>query len=117
MPKLYGIKNCDTVKKARAWLGERRIDVRFHDFKTDGITAAHLERWANTIGWETLLNRKGTTWRALPDGEKARITDAASATRLMLEKPAVIKRPLLELGDAVHVGFSPEAYNALFASV
>ena len=112
--KLYGIKNCDTVKKARAWLDKRGIDLPFHDFKTDGITPAHIDRWEKAAGWETLLNRKGTTWRALPDGDKTRVNNAASAKSLMLAKPTVIKRPVLEIGDAVHVGFSAETYERLF---
>jgi arsenate reductase len=115
--KLYGIKNCDTVKKARAWLAERGLDVQFHDFKKDGISPALLDQWEKVVGWETLVNRKGTTWRALPDAVKDNITDAASAKHLMLDKPSVIKRPVLELADNVKVGFSPETYEGLFDGI
>jgi arsenate reductase (glutaredoxin) len=112
--KLYGIRNCDTVKKARAWLAEHRIEMTFHDFKSEGVTMDHLDRWVKAVSWETLLNRKGTTWRGLPDEVKDSVTDAASAKQVMLENPSVIKRPVLELDDKVNVGFSPEKYNELF---
>jgi len=112
--KLYGIKNCDTVKKARAWIAERGANVTFHDFKTEGLSLDLLDRWEKTVGWEVLLNRKGTTWRGLNDEVKQSITDATSAKRLMLEKPSVIKRPVLETGNEVHVGFSIEVYSELF---
>lgn len=111
--KMYGVKNCDTVKKARAWLAERDIDVPFHDFKFAGITPALVDRWEKAVGWEALLNRRGTTWRSLPDEVKEGVTGAAAAKRLMLDKPTVIKRPVLELGDAVHIGFAPEIYAHL----
>ncbi|MBA2690026.1 MAG: ArsC family reductase [Burkholderiales bacterium] len=112
--KLYGIKNCDTVKKARAWLAERGIEVPFHDFKSGGISGALIDRWEKALGWEALLNRRGTTWRTLPDPVKERVADSGSAKKLMLEKPTVIKRPVLELGDQVHIGFSPDGYQQLF---
>jgi arsenate reductase len=112
--KMYGVKNCDTVKKARAWLAEHGIEVPFHDFKTAGITPVLVDRWEKAVGWEALLNRKGTTWRMLPDELKERVTGAAAAKRLMLEKPTVIKRPVLEMGDAVHIGYTPETYASLF---
>ena len=112
--KLYGIKNCDTVKKARAWLAEHRVEVTFHDFKSEGVTTDLLDRWVKAVGWETLVNRKGTTWRGLPDEVKDSVTNAASAKQLMVENPSVIKRPVLELEDKVNVGFSPEKYSELF---
>ncbi|HVK54355.1 MAG TPA: ArsC family reductase [Burkholderiales bacterium] len=112
--KLYGIRNCDTVKKARAWLADQGIEMTFHDFKSEGVTMDQLDRWVKAVSWETLLNRKGTTWRGLPDEVKDGVTDAASAKRVMLENPSVIKRPVLELDDKVNVGFSPEKYNELF---
>ena len=112
--KLYGIKNCDTVKKARAWIAERGVNVAFHDFKTEGVSPDLLDHWERNVGWEVLLNRKGTTWRGLSDEVKESVTDAMSAKRLMLEKPSIIKRPVLETGNDVHVGFSIEIYSKLF---
>ena len=92
---LYGIPNCDTVKKARTWLTSNGVDFVFHDFKKDGIDASLVKTWLRDVPWDVLVNRKGTTWRKLPDERKAEITDAASATALMLESPSVIKRPVL----------------------
>ena len=115
--KLYGIKNCDTIKKARAWLTQRGVAVPFHDFKTDGTTPALVNHWEKAVGWETLINRKGTTWRTLPDELRNGVTDAKTAKQLMLDKPTVIKRPVLEIGDAVHIGFTPAAYEALFTGL
>ena len=94
---IYGIKNCDTMKKARAWLAKHGIDYAFHDYKTAGIDRAQLERWAKKVGWETLLNRAGTTFKKLPDKEKDGITQAKALT-LMLKQPSMIKRPVLEAG-------------------
>ncbi len=103
---LYGIPNCDTVKKARAWLQAKGIDVQFVDFKKGGVPAARLDAWLASVGWETLLNRKGTTWRKLDDDVRAAVVDAASARRLMIEQPSVIKRPVVEWNDArITVGF------------
>ncbi|MES2354335.1 MAG: ArsC family reductase [Pseudomonadota bacterium] len=112
--KLYGIKNCDTVKKARAWLADRGLSVPFHDFKSEGVTPALLERWEKAVGWETLVNRKGTTWRALTDDVKNGVVDAGAAQRLMVEKPSLIKRPVLEVDGQIYVGFAPEIYKELF---
>ena len=109
---LYGIPNCDTVKKARAWLAERGADVSFHDFKKQGVPDAHLTRWLQAAGWEKLLNRAGTTWRKLPDDERAAVTGEAAARALMLRQPSVIKRPVVEWADgAVTVGFTPELFS------
>ncbi len=109
---LYGIPNCDTVKKARAWLAERAVPVVFHDFKKQGVPEARLAMWLPAVGWEKLVNRQGTTWRKLPPDEQAAVHDAASATALMLSQPSVIKRPVVEWADgSVTVGFS----DALFA--
>jgi arsenate reductase (glutaredoxin) len=108
---IYGIKNCDTMKKARAWLDTAGIDYAFHDYKTAGIDKAHLERWSKDAGWETLLNRAGTTFRKLPDTAKEGLT-AAKAIKLMLEQPSMIKRPVLEAGKSLLVGFKPEDYKA-----
>jgi len=107
---IYGIKNCDTMKKARAWLDKRGVDYAFHDYKTAGIERERLEKWEKKVGWEALLNRAGTTFRKLPDKDKAGI-DAKKALALMLKQPSMIKRPVLDLGGKVLVGFSPELYS------
>lgn len=106
---MYGIRNCDTVKKARAWLESRGVDYRFHDYKAAGVERSRLERWSGEVGWEALLNRAGTTYRKLPDSEKQRL-DAERALDLMVAQPSIIKRPVLEADGAVLVGFRPEAY-------
>lgn len=110
---IYGIKNCDTMKKARAWLDKAGIDYAFHDYKASGIDKAHLDRWSKDVGWETLLNRAGTTFRKLPDKDKDGLT-AAKAIKLMIEQPSMIKRPVLEGGKRLLVGFKPEDYKAAF---
>jgi len=113
---IYGIKNCDTMKKARAWLDQHGIDYAFHDYKTAGIHREHLEAWAKKVGWETLLNRAGTTFRKLPDKDKD-VKTAAKAIALMLDQPSMIKRPVLDLGDGkLLVGFKPEAYKDAIAA-
>jgi arsenate reductase len=107
---IYGIKNCDTVKKARAWLDSQGVEYAFHDYKTAGIDRKRLEGWAKKVGWETLLNRAGTTFRKLPEVDKEGI-DAAKAIALMLDQPSMIKRPVLDLGGGkLLVGFKPEIY-------
>jgi arsenate reductase len=111
---IYGIKNCDTVKKARAWLDSHGVDYAFHDYKAEGIDKARLQFWAKQVGWETLLNRAGTTFRKLDDGDKAGLTEA-KAIALMLAQPSMIKRPVLDLGARLLVGFKPEVYAAEFA--
>jgi arsenate reductase len=107
---LYGIKNCDTMKKARAWLDAKGVSYAFHDYKADGIDGARLESWARSVGWETLLNRAGTTYRKLPDADKAGL-DEGTALALMLDQPSMIKRPVLDLDGRLVVGFKPEAYE------
>ena len=103
---LYGITNCDTVKKARAWLDENGVGVQFHDFKKSGVPAARLDAWLTAVGWERLLNRKGTTWRKLDEALRESTVDAASARRVMLDQPSVIKRPVVEWADGrITVGF------------
>jgi Spx/MgsR family transcriptional regulator len=109
---IYGIKNCDTMKKARAWLDKHGVDYAFHDYKTAGIERERLERWSKKAGWETLLNKAGTTFRKLPDKDKAALTEA-KALKLMLEQPSMIKRPVLDLGGGkLLVGFKPDDYEA-----
>ena len=108
---IYGIKNCDTMTKARAWLDKHGVDYAFHDYKTAGIERERLERWEKKVGWEKLLNRAGMTFRKLSDKDKASI-DAKKALALMLKQPSMIKRPVLDLGGGkLLVGFSPELYN------
>ena len=106
---LYGIRNCDTIKKARAWLDAARIAYTFHDYRIAGVPEAELRGWTERLGWETLLNRAGTTFRKLPDAEKAGL-DAERAVALMLAHPSAIKRPVLVDGDTLLVGFTPERY-------
>ena len=110
---IYGIKNCDTMKKARAWLDGHGVAYEFHDYKAKGIDAGRLAGWARAVGWETLLNKAGTTFRKLPDADKAGL-DEARALKLMLAQPSMIKRPVLEHGDGLLVGFKPDAYEASF---
>jgi Spx/MgsR family transcriptional regulator len=108
---LYGIPNCDSVKKARAWLSERHIDYTFHDFKKQGVPEAALDHWLTQVGWEVLLNRKGTTWRKLDPTLQASVTDATSAKQVMLAHASVIKRPVWVSADTVLVGVNPEAWS------
>jgi arsenate reductase (glutaredoxin) len=110
-PTLYGIPNCDTVKKARTWLEGRGVDYVFHDYKKAGIDRASLEQWCDEHGWETVLNRAGTTFRKLPEADRAEL-DQDRAIALMLAQPSMIKRPVLDLGDRRIVGFKPEVYEA-----
>ena len=108
---IYGIKNCDTMKKARAWLDKHGVAYDFHDYKTAGIERERLERWEKKVGWETLLNRSGQTFRKLPDKDK-NVADAKKAVALMLAQPSMIKRPVLDLGrDRLLVGFQPDLYK------
>jgi arsenate reductase len=108
---IYGIKACDTMKKARTWLDAHGVAYDFHDYKAVGIDRARLERWCKAVGWETLLNRSGTTFRKLPDADKAGLTER-KAVALMLAQPSMIKRPVLDLGAKLLVGFKPEVYAA-----
>ena len=112
---IYGIKNCDTMKKARAWLDQRGVAYAFHDYKTAGIERERLEKWEKKVGWEVLLNRAGTTFRKLPDQDKAGL-NAKRAMALMLKQPSMIKRPVLDLGGGkLLVGFAPEHYRKAVA--
>jgi arsenate reductase len=106
---IYGIKNCDTMKKARAWLDSHGVAYSFHDYKTEGIERSRLVKWAKEVGWETLLNRAGTTFRKLDDADKDKLTET-KAIALMLAQPSMIKRPVLDLGSQLLVGFKPEIY-------
>lgn len=110
--EFYGIPNCDTVKKARKWLEGQGIDYTFHDYKKEGADRAKLERWADRVGWEALLNRRGTTFRKLDDSDKAGI-DRAKAIALMVEHPSMIKRPVAEHPGGVLVGFSESEWEAI----
>lgn len=111
---LYGIPNCDTVRKARAWLAERNIDYRFHDFKKAGASPDLLSDWLRRVQWEALVNTRGTTWRGLPQAQQHAVVDADSAMALMAAAPSVIKRPVLAAGGDVHVGFSAAMYQQIF---
>lgn len=111
---LYGIKACDTMKKARTWLDEHKVDYAFHDYKSEGIDRASLEKWCNEHGWETILNRAGTTFRKLDDAQKADL-DQAKAIDLMQAQPSMIKRPVLDMGGKTLVGFKPDNYQAALA--
>jgi arsenate reductase (glutaredoxin) len=108
---LYGIKNCDTMKKARAWLDAKGVAYVFHDYKAEGIDRPRLESWAREVGWETLLNRAGTTFRKLSEADCANL-DESRALALMLDQPSLIKRPVLDLGGRFLVGFKPDLYEA-----
>ena len=107
---IYGIKNCDTMKKARAWLDAHDVEYSFYDYKTAGIDRDRLATWSKKLGWETLLNRAGTTFRKLPDADKANLSEK-KAIALMWAQPSMIKRPVLDLGGKLIVGFAPEVYR------
>jgi Spx/MgsR family transcriptional regulator len=115
MVSIYGIPNCDTMKKARQWLTDHQVEYTFHDYKKEGLEERRLRQWVKQVGWETLLNRRGMMWRKLDDAIKAGI-DEASAIRIMLETPSIIKRPVLEYGKTLHVGFKDAEYAAIFAA-
>ena len=108
---LYGIPNCDSVKKARVWLNEHGIEYNFHDFKKQGVPETALDHWLSHVGWEVLVNRKGTTWRKLDEATQSSVIDAQSAKQLMLSQASVIKRPIWVQGDHVIVGVNPTAWS------
>jgi len=112
-PTIHGIRNCDTMKKAFAWLDSQGVAYEFHDYKKLGVTREALERWCDAAGWEKALNRAGTTFRKLPDETKSDL-DRDKAIALMREQPSMIKRPVLEFGDTIEIGFKPERYAELF---
>ncbi len=109
---LYGISNCDTIKKAKKWLSDNMVAFQFHDFRKDGLGVEQLEMWVEALGWEVFLNKRGTTWRKLSEADQAGL-NTEKATRLMLEHPALIKRPVLVTADEIIVGFKPEEYARL----
>ena len=113
MITLYGIPNCDTMKKARAWLNKHSVEYVFHDYKKQGVPENELKRWVKDLGWETLLNRKGTTWRKLDESIKENINQT-SAIKIMLENTSVIKRPVLDLNGKIFAGFTNEDYRKIF---
>ena len=114
MVTIYGIKNCDTMKKAIKWLNDHSVDYQFHDFKKSGLDEKQLKAWVKQIGWEVLVNRRGTTWRKLPEAEREGI-DEAKAIQLMLDNLSLIKRPILDTDKAIHVGFKADEYAQIFA--
>jgi arsenate reductase len=113
MTTIYGIKNCDTVKKARRWLEANGVDYRFHDVRSEGLEQSDLKTWMKSLDWEALLNRRGTSWRQLPESTRQNINQA-SAVKIMLENPAIIKRPVLEFNNKLYLGFSSESYQDIF---
>jgi arsenate reductase (glutaredoxin) len=112
-PTVYGIPNCDSVKKARVWMDEHAPSYVFHDFKKQGVPEEALDFWLSKVSWEVLVNRKGTTWRKLTPEHQAKVSDAKSARALMLDNPSVIKRPVVVVGESVTVGVNPEAWHSV----
>jgi Spx/MgsR family transcriptional regulator len=111
---LYGIRTCDTVRKARRWLDEHQVEYRYHDLRDDGLTAALLDNWIRELGWENLLNRRSTAWRQLPQAQRSHL-DAATAKAIMLQHPTIIRRPVVDLGTVRNLGFSAARFAALFS--
>lgn len=111
---VFGIENCDQVRKARAWLRARSIEYRFHDLRRDGLDAQRLSLWLGRVPWDSLLNRRGMSWRRLDAARRAAVTDQASASELMLEEPLLVKRPVLQMSDQIVIGFSELLYAGLF---
>jgi arsenate reductase len=114
--ELYGISNCDTVRKARTWLTDHGLEYQFIDFKREGVDPERVAEWQQALGWETVLNRKKATWRGLPEERRTAVVNAASAARLMAEFPSLIKRPVLVAGKRTLAGFSEPAYRALLGT-
>ena len=113
MTTLYGIKNCDTVKKAQKWLDQHNVDYKFHDFRQDGIEKNQVSQWIDQLGWETVVNKRSTTWKALDDASKNSM-DSKTAIDAILENPTLVKRPLLDLNGVFSVGFKAADYEAKF---
>ena len=116
VPIVYGVDTCDQVRKARQWLRRHEVDHRFHDFRRDGLTPERLDRWLTRVPWDALLNRRGLSWRRLEGTRRAAIVDQPSAVELMLAEPTVIKRPVVEVGDRLLVGFSEPVYEGVFGA-
>ncbi len=114
LPIVYGVDTCDTVRRARQWLRQHGIEHRFHDFRRDGLAPEQLERWLTRVPWDALVNRRGLSWRRLDAARRAAIVDQPSAVELMLAEPTVIKRPVIEVGDRLLVGFSEPVYEGVF---
>ncbi|MFC1749403.1 ArsC family reductase [Pseudomonadota bacterium] len=114
MTIIYGIKNCDTMKKAMKWLNDNGVEFEFHDFKKAALEEKQLKAWVKQVGWETLVNKRGLTWRKLPEADRDGI-DEAKAIALMMDNLSLIKRPVLDTGNGLHVGFKPAEYEALFS--
>lgn len=115
MTTVYGIKNCDTVKKARKWLEAQGIDYRFHDFRADGLEAEQVQNWIAELGWENLVNKRSTTWKQL-DGDVRDAMNESTALRAIIDQPTLIKRPLIDTGKQRLVGFKESLYQSLFAN-
>lgn len=113
-PTLYGIKNCDTVKKARQWLDSNDVNYQFHDFRADGLNETKIHDWIAALGLEAIINKRSTTWKGLSDAQKLEIFDVSHAPALIVANPTIIKRPVLETASATQVGFKPEQYAATF---
>lgn len=113
MTTLYGIKNCDTVKKARKWLEAEGVDYRFHDFREDGIEKKQVEAWVKELGWDVVVNKRSTSWKALEEEQRSGMNDS-TAVKAILAQPTLIKRPLLDTGKTRHTGFKPAQYSELF---
>lgn len=113
MTTLYGIKNCDTIKKARRWLEEHHIEYTFHDFREDGLAPSQIQQWVAELGWETLVNKRSTTWKTLDETTKAALDDK-TVIDVIAKSPTLIKRPLLDTGTSRHVGFKAAEYDTLF---
>ncbi len=114
MITLYGIKNCDTVKKARKWLDDNGFDYRFHDFREDGLSSEQVEQWLKEFGWETLINKRSTSWKALDDSTRNSLSDA-TAVAVILDSPTLIKRPLMDYGKGKTLGFKADNYASLLS--
>ena len=112
MTTLYGIKNCDTIKKARKWLDSQELDYQFHDFREDGLDTKKVKAWVGKLGWESLVNKRSMTWKQLDDATKNSLNDE-NVVGVILESPTLIKRPLLEIADKYHTGFKPAEYEQL----
>ncbi len=113
MTSLYGIANCDTIKKARKWLNDHGIEYQFHDYKKLGVPEAELKKWIKDLGWETLLNKRGTTWRKLDEATKESV-DEESSIKIMLDNPSIIKRPVLDVNGQFTLGFKADVYAQIF---